>query len=319
MFWQNSGFKMKQFEHIPVLKQPTIELLCNTKGGIFVDGTLGGGGHSKAILETAKPNLLIGIDQDEEALAAAKENLKAHKNVTYIHDNFKNIDQILDSQNIESVDGILVDIGVSSHQIDEAERGFSFRQDAKIDMRMDKSKSFSAYNVLNEYDEADLARVIKDYGEEKFAKSIARHIVRARETRPIETTKQLEEIVLSSVPRFRGQDGKSNVQRTFQAIRIEVNGELEALSEFLDKAVCRLKSGGRLAVISFHSLEDRITKQKFKELATGCICPPDFPICVCGHKATVKLITKHPVVATDDEIKQNSRSSCAKLRVIEKI
>ena len=186
-------------------------------------------------------------------------------------------------------------------------------------MRMDQSQSFSAYDLVNSYAEEDLARIIKDYGEEKFAKNIARHIVKARTEKPIETTKQLENIVLSSVPRYRGQDGKSNVQRTFQAIRIEVNGELDALSKFIEKAVNKLALGGRLAIISFHSLEDRIVKQKFKELATGCVCPPDFPICICGHKATVKIITKHPVTATAEELEINSRSAPAKLRVVEKI
>lgn len=310
---------MAEFKHIPVLKNETIELLNVKPNGVYVDGTLGKGGHSKAILEKAKISRLIGIDQDEEALTAAKQNLAEFDNVTFVHDNFKNIDSVLENLDIQKVDGILVDIGVSSYQIDEADRGFSFRFDSKLDMRMDKGQSFSALNVVNEYSEEELTRVIKDYGEEKFAKSIARHIVKARETKQIETTKELENIILSSVPRYRGQDGKSNVQRTFQAIRIEVNGELDALSEFLDKAVNLLKPTGRLAVISFHSLEDRIVKQKFKELATGCICPPDFPICVCGHKASVKIITKHPVEATDEEIKQNSRSGCAKLRVIEKL
>ena len=310
---------MAEFVHIPVLKSETIDLLNVRDNLVYVDGTLGAGGHSKAILEKAKISKLIGIDQDQEALAVAKQNLSKFNNVCYVHDNFRNIDQILDDQQLSHVDGILVDIGVSSYQIDEADRGFSFRFDAKIDMRMDKSRSFSAYELVNEYSEEELTRVIRDYGEEKFAKSIARHIVKAREQKPITTTKELENIVLSSVPRYRGQDGKSNVQRTFQAIRIEVNGELDALSEFIDKAVNRLNPGGRLAVISFHSLEDRIVKQKFKELSTGCICPPDFPICVCGHNASVKIITKHPVCASDEEMKQNSRSSCAKLRVIEKI
>ena len=184
---------------------------------------------------------------------------------------------------------------------------------------MDVSQNFSAYELVNEYSEEDLTRIIRDYGEEKFAKSIARHIVKAREVKPIETTKELEDIILKSVPRYRGQDGRSNVQRTFQAIRIEVNHELDALSEFIDNAVKRLNVGGRLAIISFHSLEDRIVKQKFKEYSTGCICPPDFPICVCGHKAQTKLITKHPVVADEAELKQNSRSASAKLRVLEKI
>lgn len=310
---------MAKFVHIPVLKSEVVSLLCVKPNGIYVDGTIGGAGHAKAILESDKIKLLIGIDQDEEALVAAKNNLKNFDNVKLIHGNFRDIDKILDSENIENVDGILVDIGVSSHQIDEAERGFSFRTDAKLDMRMDRSKAFSAYELVNTYAEEELERVIRDYGEEKFAKSIARHIAKAREDKPITTTKELEKIILSSVPRYRGQDGKSNVQRTFQAIRIEVNGELDALSEFIDKAVNKLKSGGRLEIISFHSLEDRIVKQKFKELATGCICPPDFPICVCGHKATVKIITKHPVEATEAELKINSRSASAKLRVIEKL
>lgn len=310
---------MAEFKHIPVLKDETIELLEVKPNGIYVDGTLGGAGHSKEIERQAKIKMLIGIDQDEEALAVAKENLKEFDNVTYVHDNFKNIDKILNSLQIQEVDGILVDIGVSSYQIDTAERGFSFRLDSKLDMRMDKSKSFSAYNLVNEYSESEIARVIKDYGEDKFAKSIARHIVKEREKETIETTKQLEEIILSAVPRYKGQDGRSNVQRTFQAIRIEVNGELDALSEFLEKAVGFLKPNGRLAVITFHSLEDRIVKQKFRELATGCICPPDFPICVCGHKAKVKLVTKHPVEASDEELKNNSRSASAKLRVVEKI
>lgn len=310
---------MAEFMHIPVLKSEVVSLLCVKPNGIYVDGTIGGAGHAKAILESEKIKLLIGIDQDEEALVAAKNNLKNFDNVKLIHGNFRDIDKILDSENIENVDGILVDIGVSSHQIDEAERGFSFRTDAKLDMRMDRSKAFSAYELVNTYAEEELERVIRDYGEEKFAKSIARHIAKAREEKPITTTKELEKIILSSVPRYRGQDGKSNVQRTFQAIRIEVNGELDALSEFIDKAVNKLKSGGRLEIISFHSLEDRIVKQKFKELATGCICPPDFPICVCGHNATVKIITKHPVEATEAELKINSRSASAKLRVIEKL
>lgn len=310
---------MTEFLHIPVLLKPTIENMAVKDGGIYVDGTLGGAGHSKELLKQAKVKQLIGIDQDEVALAAAKENLKDFNNVQYVHDNFKNIDDILEDLGIDEVDGILVDIGVSSHQIDTAERGFSFRYDARLDMRMDTSKTFSAYNVVNEYSEEELARVIKEYGEEKFARSIARKIVKQREIGDISTTKELEEIILKSVPRYKGQDGKSNVQRTFQAIRIEVNKELDVLKEFIDKAVSKLKKGGRLEIISFHSLEDRIVKQKFKELATGCICPPDFPICVCGHKPVVKLITKHPIEATDDELKQNPRSAPAKLRVVEKL
>ena len=308
-----------EFSHIPVLKEETIDLLDIKENGIYVDGTIGGAGHAKAIEQRAKIKTLIGIDQDTEALEAAKKNLAEFDNVIFVNDNFKNIDSILDSLKIGQVDGILVDIGVSSYQIDNAERGFSFKNDSKLDMRMSRANSFSAYELVNNYSEDELARVIKDYGEEKFAKSIARHIAKARETKAIETTKELENIILSSVPRYKGQDGKSNVQRTFQAIRIEVNGELDALSQFIDRAVGYLKSGGRLAIISFHSLEDRIVKQKFRELSTGCICPPDFPICVCGHKAVAKLVTKHPVEATKEEISRNSRSAPAKLRVLEKI
>ena len=308
-----------EFVHIPVLKNETIELLNIKDDGVYFDGTLGGAGHSKAIQEKAQIKKLIGVDQDAEALDSAKKNLSNFDNVVYVNDNFRNIDSILDELKIDAVDGILVDIGVSSYQIDSAERGFSFRHDSKLDMRMSRSSSFSAYELVNQYDEDELTRVIRDYGEEKFAKSISRHIVKARSIKPIETTKELESIILSSVPRYKGQDGRSNVQRTFQAIRIEVNGELDALKEFIDKAVGFLKPGGRLAIISFHSLEDRIVKQKFKELATGCICPADFPICVCGHKAIVKIITKHPVEATKEELEINPRSAPAKLRVIEKL
>lgn len=310
---------MGEFKHFPVLKSETIELLNIRDNCTVVDATIGGAGHSLAILGSAKNVKLVGIDQDQEALEYCKEVLADYKNVTLVHGNFRDIDKILDSLNIKKVDRILADIGVSSYQIDTAERGFSFRSDAKLDMRMDKSKPLSALSVVNEYSEAMLAKVIRDYGEEKFASSIARHIVKARQSKTIETTKQLEDIILSSVPRYRGQDGQSNVQRTFQAIRIEVNSELEALSEFLDKAVERLNPGGRIAVISFHSLEDRIVKQKFKELSTGCICPPDFPICVCGHKATIKIVTKHPIEASEQELSINSRSASAKLRVAEKI
>lgn len=310
---------MSEFVHIPVLKNEVVELMNIREGKTYVDGTVGGGGHSKLILEKQKIKRLICIDQDDEALEAASKNLAEFKNVTLVHGNFKDIDQILDELEIQKVDGILVDIGVSSHQIDDSSRGFSFRADGELDMRMDRTKSFSAKDVVNNYSEEKLAEIIKNFGEENFAKSIARHIVSARNAKPIETTKELEKIILSAVPRYKGQDGMNNVQRTFQAIRIEVNGELEALSQFLDKATDRLNKGGRLAVISFHSLEDRIVKQKFKDLSTGCICPPDFPICVCGHKAVVKLVTKHPVSASEAELEINSRSASAKLRVIEKI
>ncbi len=310
---------MEEFVHIPVLKKEVVLGLRPKDGDVFVDATVGAGGHSKLILEAAKNVRLIGIDQDDEALKASKKNLSKFDNVTLLHGNFRDITEILASQDIHEVDGILADIGVSSHQIDTPDRGFSFRFDAKLDMRMDKNEAVSATDIVNNYGEIELARVIQDYGEERFAKSIARHIVEARKKEPIETTKQLEKIILSSVPRYRGQDGSSNVQRTFQAIRIEVNHELDALRGFLDKAVALLKPGARLAIISFHSLEDREIKQKFKELSTGCICPPDFPICVCGHKASVKLVTKHPIIAGTQELADNPRAASAKLRIVEKI
>lgn len=310
---------MQEFVHIPVLEKETVDLLAVKDGGVYVDGTIGGSGHSKRILQSAKIKKLIGIDQDIDAINVSKQRLKDFDNVVLVHDNFKNIKQILKDCSEPKVDGILVDIGVSSYQLNSSERGFSFRSDAKLDMRMNQSQSLSAIEVVNDYSEEKLAQIIGGYGEEKFAKSIARHIAKSRATQRIETTKQLEKIILDSVPRYKGQDGSSNVQRTFQAIRIEVNGELDALSKFLDDAVDCLNVGGRLAVISFHSLEDRIVKQKFKLLSTNCICPPDFPICVCGHKASVKILTKHPITSTSEEIEENSRCASAKLRVVEKI
>ncbi|MBR2909618.1 MAG: 16S rRNA (cytosine(1402)-N(4))-methyltransferase RsmH [Clostridia bacterium] len=307
-----------EFSHIPVLLNETIDSLNLKDGGVYVDCTLGGAGHSKVMLETADISL-IGIDQDITAINVSKERLKDFKKVTFVNDNFKNASNILDDLSIKEVDGILADLGVSSHQIDTASRGFSFRFDAPLDMRMNSDASFSAMDVVNDYSEADLKRVIKDFGEERFASSIARKIVNERKKSPIKTTKQLESIILSAVPKYKGNDGSSNVQRTFQAIRIEVNHELDGLKEFIKEMADRLKKGGRLAIISFHSLEDRIVKHTFRELATGCTCPSDFPICVCGNKPKVKIITNHPITATEEELKINRRSSSAKLRVIEKL
>ena len=287
--------------------------------GIYVDGTIGGAGHSSEILARTKKAKLVGIDRDTEALSACQERLKDYKaRVTLVHDNFKNIKQVLENLNIDKVDGVLVDLGVSSYQLDNAERGFSFRYNSKLDMRMNKEQKLSAYQVVNEYSVNQLKQIISDYGEERFALSIARHIEKAREQQPIETTGQLKEIILKSVPRYKGNDGSSNIQRTFQAIRIEVNAELTGLAEFIEDAIDSLKPGGRLAILTFHSLEDRIVKHKFRDLCTACVCPPDFPICVCNHKAKGKLVGKM-VVATKEELKQNSRSASAKLRVIEKI
>ena len=308
-----------EFVHIPVLLEECMDGLKLADNRTYVDCTLGGAGHSSQILQRTKNSLLIGIDRDQDALAASKKRLeKFGKRVTYVHDNFKNIKQILEKLNIEKVDGILVDLGVSSYQLDEAERGFSYSANSKLDMRMDRNQKLSAYEVVNTYSKEHLKQIIKDYGEEKFAGSIASKIERARQEKPIETTFELKQIILSSVPRYKGNDGTKNVQRTFQAIRIEVNGELDGLKQFLLDATSLLKKGGRLAVIAFHSLEDRIVKHTFKELATDCICPPHIPICVCGHKAEAKIIGKMEM-AQEQEVESNSRSACAKLRIIEKI
>ena len=309
-----------EFSHVPVLLREVLEGLNLGNDKIYVDCTIGGAGHSEKILENTKNSMLIGIDQDEDAILASSKRLEKYKSrVKIVRSNFANIKNVLASLNIEKVDGILADLGVSSHQIDTASRGFSFRFDGDLDMRMDMLQSLSAKNVVNEYSEENLKRIFKDFGEEKFASSIARKIVNERKKEPIVTTKQLEKIILSAVPRYKGNDGSSNVQRTFQAIRIEVNHELDILENFIRDAESVLSPGGRLVIITFHSLEDRIVKQTFKDLATGCICPSDFPVCVCGRKPKVKIVTPHPITATTEELKTNRRSASAKLRVIEKL
>ena len=315
----NMGFNM-EFSHVPVLLREVLEGLNLGNDKIYVDCTIGGAGHSEKILENTKNSMLIGIDQDEDAILASSKRLEKYKSrVKIVRSNFANIKNVLASLNIEKVDGILADLGVSSHQIDTASRGFSFRFDGDLDMRMDMSQSLSAKNVVNEYSEENLKRIFKDFGEEKFASSIARKIVNERKKEPIVTTKQLEKIILSAVPRYKGNDGSSNVQRTFQAIRIEVNHELDILENFIRDAESVLYPGGRLVIITFHSLEDRIVKQTFKDLATGCICPSYFPVCVCGRKPKVKIVTPHPITATTEELETNRRSASAKLRVIEKL
>lgn len=308
-----------EFKHIPVLLEECMNALDLKDNATYVDCTLGGAGHTSQILKRTKNTKVVGIDLDQVALDSSKNRLgQLADRVMFVHDNFKNISKILENLNIDYVDGILVDLGVSSYQLDNGERGFSFNSDAKLDMRMNQQQKLSAYEVVNTYSRDDLKRVIKEYGEERYAPQIANKIEMARKLAPIETTGELKQIILSAVPRFKGSDPISSVQRTFQAIRIEVNGELTELKEFLIDACEHLKVGGRLAVISFHSLEDRIVKQTFKDLSTSCICPPDFPICVCGHKAKAKLIGKF-MVATEEEKQQNRRSSSAKLRTIEKI
>lgn len=309
-----------EFSHVPVLLREVLEGLNLENDKIYVDCTIGGAGHSEKILENTKNSMLIGIDQDEDAILASTKRLEKYKSrVKIVRSNFANIKNVLEGLNVDKVDGILADLGVSSHQIDTASRGFSFRFDSELDMRMDKSQSLSAKNVVNEYSEEKLKHIFKDFGEEKFASSIARKIVMERKKEPIETTKQLEKIILSAVPRYKGNDGSSNVQRTFQAIRIEVNHELDILENFIRDAESVLNPGGRLVIITFHSLEDRIVKQTFKDLATGCICPSDFPVCVCHRKPKVKIVTNHPITATTEELETNRRSASAKLRVIEKL
>ena len=309
-----------EFKHVSVLLNECLDNLDIKEDGIYVDCTLGGAGHSSHILKRlSEKGMLIGIDQDTDALKAAKERLKDYKNVKFVHSNFYNIDSILEELQIEKVDGILMDLGVSSYQLDEGERGFSYMQDAHLDMRMNRDNDFSAYEVVNKYSVDELFRVIKDYGEEKFARRIANFIVERREEKPIETTLELVEIIKDAIPAKARREGPHPAKRTFQAIRIEVNSELKILNKAIEDGVGRLNKGGRMAIITFHSLEDRIVKLKFRELADPCTCPKDFPICVCGKKPTVKLISRKAIEPTKEEVEENPRSRSAKLRVFERI
>ena len=307
------------FEHRPVLLDEVIEYLNIDPSGIYVDGTIGGGGHALAIVQRLTTGRLIGLDQDEEAIDAAGMRLKDYKDkVTIVRSNFHEIKDVLNGLNIDEANGILLDLGVSSHQLDTPERGFSYREDAPLDMRMDQRHKKTARDIVNEYSEAELYRIIRDYGEDRFAKNIAKHIVRARQDKPIETTFQLNEIIKAAIPaKVRATSGHPS-KRTFQAIRIELNRELDVLKESLDDMIDLLKPGGRLAIITFHSLEDRIVKENFKVNENPCICPPDFPVCVCGRKPKGRIITKKPVLPSEEEIEENSRSKSAKLRVFER-
>ncbi|WP_300381802.1 16S rRNA (cytosine(1402)-N(4))-methyltransferase RsmH [Clostridium sp.] len=308
------------FKHVSVLLNECIEGLNIKEDGIYADGTLGGAGHSYEILKNlSKDGLLIGIDQDEDALKAAKNRLQNYKNVKFVHDNFYNIDSILNELDIVKIDGMMMDLGVSSYQLDEAERGFSYMKDAPLDMRMNRDNSLSAYEVVNNYEEKEIYRIIRDYGEEKFAKRVARFIVERREKEPIKTTLELVEIIKAAIPAKARREGPHPAKRTFQAIRIEVNSELSILNKAIEDGVNRLNKGGRMAIITFHSLEDRIVKIKFKELATSCTCPREFPICVCGGKAKVKLISRKAIDPSKEEVEENPRSRSAKLRIIEKL
>ena len=304
------------FNHIPVLFDETIENLNINPSGIYVDGTVGGAGHSRAIAKRLECGRLIAIDRDPSAVEVAKERLFG-LSATVVQGNYTSVDTILADLGIEAIDGMLLDLGVSSHQLDTPERGFSYHNDAMLDMRMSQ-QGLSAYDVVNNYSFEELKRILFDYGEERFAPQIASNIVKLREAKPIETTLELAEIVKNSIPaKFRRE--KNPCKKTFQAIRIEVNNELAGESEAIEKAFKVLKPGGRLAIITFHSLEDRLVKQAFLELCKGCTCPPEFPVCVCGNTPKAKLVNRKPIEASEAELRQNPRSRSAKLRVIEKI
>lgn len=304
--------------HIPVLYRECIDNLVLNKDGVYLDCTLGGGGHSEGILkELSEKGHLISIDQDQQAIDFAKKRLEKYgKKWEVFKNNFENLDMVLYMAGYDKIDGILMDIGVSSTQLDDPERGFSYRYDAKLDMRMNRSNPLSAYEVVNEYPEEKLSKIIFEYGEERNAKKIAKLICEERSRKKIETTGELVTLIKRAYPE-RAQ--KHPAKKTFQAIRIEVNRELEVLEKAIDKAVDSLKIGGRLGIITFHSLEDRLVKTKFKDLATACKCPPGLPICVCGGKAKVKLITKKPIVPEGEEIEFNNRAHSSKLRVVERI
>ena len=309
-----------EFKHYSVMLGETVDGLAVRSGGIYADGTLGGGGHSFEILSRCGDSRLIGIDQDTDALSAAEKRLsKFGERVTYVNDNFRNITSILDNLGIDKLSGMVLDLGVSSYQLDKGERGFSYMEDAPLDMRMDQNAPFSAYDVVNTYSEKELTRIFFEYGEEKFSKRVANLICDYRLSKNIETTLELVEIIKKAIPEKSRQKGSHPAKRVFQAIRIEVNSELEPLKKSLSDFFDCLSSGGRLSVISFHSLEDRIVKQTFQSFARGCTCPKDFPICVCGNKPKGKIITNKPILPSDEEIAHNKRSKSAKLRVCEKL
>ncbi len=309
-----------EFKHFSVMLEECIEMLNIKEDGIYVDCTLGGAGHSSEILKRLSPKgRLIGIDQDLDALKAAKEKLKNYANVTYVHNNFYNIEDILKELEIEKVDGILMDLGVSSYQLDEGERGFSYMKDAALDMRMNREEVFSAYNVVNEYSEDELFKILKEYGEEKFSRRIAGKIVEQRMIKPIESTSELVHIIDGCIPGKFKREGGHPAKRTFQAIRIEVNGELRILDKAIEDGINALNSDGVMAIMTFHSLEDRIVKNKFRDLTDPCKCPKNLPMCVCGKKPIIKLLNKKPIEASDEELTNNSRSRSAKLRGCKKI
>lgn len=308
------------FNHKSVLLTETVSSLHIKPDGIYVDGTLGGGGHAYEVCKSlSNKGKFVGIDQDEDAIAAAGERLADFKEILHIvRDNYVNIEHVLSDLQIERVDGIYLDLGVSSYQLDTPERGFSYRENAKLDMRMDNRKEMTARDIVNEYSESELYRIIRDYGEDRFAKNIAKHIVRYRENKAIETTDELTEIVKAAIPAKIRMTGGHPSKRTFQAIRIELNEELEVLKNSIETMVDLLNPGGRLSIITFHSLEDRIVKNIFREMESPCICPKNFPVCVCGRKSKGKVVTRKAILPSEEELEENSRAKSAKLRVFEK-
>ena len=309
-----------EFSHVSVLLEECIEGLSIRPGGVYVDGTLGGGGHSLEILRRLDATgSLIGIDRDDAAIRAAGERLSGYEgNVHIVRGNYRDMPAIMNGLGFREADGILLDLGVSSHQLDEAERGFSYMQDAPLDMRMDRRESRTAADLVNEADEDELTRILREYGEERFARNIAKNIVQARSRKKIETTGELASIIKASIPRKMQLSGGHPAKRTFQALRIELNGELSALSDSLEGMVDLLSDGGRLCVITFHSLEDRIVKNVFRTCENPCICPPEFPVCRCGRVSKGRVITRKAILPTEEEILENSRSKSAKLRIFER-
>ena len=310
-----------EFKHKSVLLYETVDELNIKPDGIYVDGTLGGGGHSYEIAgRLSEGGRLIGIDQDEDAIKAASKRLEPYMDrVTIVRNNYCNMDKVLDELGIDKVDGIMLDLGVSSYLLDAADRGFTYNVDTALDMRMDQRQEITAKDIVNEYSEFDLYRIIRDYGEDRFAKNIAKHIVAARQEKPIETTFELNDIIKAAIPMKVRATGGHPSKRTYQAIRIELNKELEVLENSIDMMIDRLKPEGRLCIITFHSLEDRIVKTRFRNNENPCTCPPSFPACVCGKVPKGRVITRKPVVPTDEEINENSRSKSSKLRVFERV
>lgn len=310
-----------EFKHASVLLNETIDSLNIKPDGIYVDGTLGGGGHSLEICKRlGDGGRLIGIDQDLDAIAAATERLKDYQDkVTIVHSNYQDIDSVLRGLSVGGVDGIVLDLGVSSYQLDNVDRGFTYREDTPLDMRMDQTQPMTARDIVNDYSEMDLFRVIRDYGEDQFAKNIAKHIVRARADKPIETTGELNEIIKAAIPAKMRQGTGHPSKKTFQAIRIELNHELDVLEQSLDTMIQWLNPGGRLSIITFHSLEDRIVKTIYRRNMNPCTCPPSFPVCTCGKVSMGKVITRKPIVPSEQELEENKRAKSSKLRVFERI